>query len=250
MLNSGKGISFACFSHLNNVNVLGRIGKSAEIYYFCSSFILHKIDMQGKENITKEIMGRIAQSAPGTIFLIRDFADLNNSIQVGKVLTQSEKLNKLIRLSVGIYFKPEYSRFGLVYPSVETIVETIAERDKIKLLPTGSTAMNILGLSTQVPMNAVYITDGSSRVINVGKRKITFRRSVPKNFAYKGKLMSLLVQALKSIGKENVTSQDIQIIRGLLQEHQEESTIQEDLSLAPAWMNKILSPIIYTKQHE
>ncbi|WP_293738782.1 DUF6088 family protein [Parabacteroides sp. ASD2025] len=200
-----------------------------------------------RNNITKLIMSRIAQSKPGSLFFISDFADLNNDEMVGKILSQSEKLEKVIRLSNGIYFKPEYSRFGIIYPSTEKIVEAIAERDKAQILPTGSTAMNILGLSTQIPMNPVYITNGSARTINIGKRKITFRRSVPKNFAYKGEIMPLLVQALKSIGKENVTEQNMQAIRSLLQEHSEPETILHDLQLAPLWIKKLLLPIIKTK---
>ena len=199
---------------------------------------------ESKNNLTREVMSRIAQSNPGTLFFISDFADLNNDEMVGRILSQSEKLNKLVRLSPGIYFKPEHSRFGVIYPSTEKIVQAIATRDKAKILPTGSTAMNLLGLSTQVPMNAVYITDGSARVINIGKKKITFRRSVPKNFAYKGKIMPLLVQAFKSIGKENITEQHLQTIRSLFHEHPENETIQHDLQLAPLWIKKILIPII------
>lgn len=133
--------------------------------------------MQKEANsVTSEIMSRIAKSEPGTLFFISDFADLNNSGLVGKILSKAEKLNKLVRLSNGIYFKPVYSRFGIIYPSTEQVIGAIAERDKANILPTGSTAMNMLGLSTQIPMNEVYITDGSARVINIGKRKVTLRR--------------------------------------------------------------------------
>lgn len=206
---------------------------------------LNNVNMADKnEGITRQVMSRIAQSDPGTLFFISDFADLNNNEMVGKILSLSEKLNKLVRLSNGIYFKPEHSRFGIIYPSTDKIIEAIAKRDKAKILPTGSTSLNILGLSTQVPMNAVYITDGSARVINIGKKKITLRRSVPKNFAYKGKIMPLLVQALKSIGKDFVTEQNLQTIRALLKNHPEPETMQHDLQLAPGWIQKLLLPIV------
>lgn len=198
-------------------------------------------------NVTREVMSQIAKREPGALIFISDFAYLNNNELVGKILSKSEKLNKLVRLSNGIYFKPQYSRFGIIYPSTEEVIEAIANRDKAKILPTGSTAMNMLGLSTQVPMNAVYITDGSARVINIGKRKVTLRRSVPKNFAYKGSIMPLLVQALKSIGKENITDQNMSIIRHLFYSYPENETIQHDLQLSPGWIKKLLLPIINPK---
>lgn len=195
-------------------------------------------------SMSRQVMSRIAESTPGTLFFISDFADLNNDEMVGKLLSQSEKLGKLVRLTNGIYFKPEHTRFGVVYPSVDKVVKAIADRDRVNILPTGSTAMNILGLSTQVPMNAVYITDGSSRVINIGKRKITLRRSVPKNFAYKGEIMPLLVQALKSLGKENISEQNMYRIRAIMKEHPETETIRHDLQLTPHWIKKLLLSII------
>lgn len=207
--------------------------------------------MQKEANsVTSEIMSRIAKSEPGTLFFISDFAGLNNSGLVGKILSKAEKLNKLVRLSNGIYFKPVYSRFGIIYPSTEQVIGAIAERDKANILPTGSTAMNMLGLSTQIPMNEVYITDGSARVINIGKRKVTLRRSVPKNFAYKGNIMQLLIQALKSIGKDNITEQNMQIIRTLFHLYPETETIQHDLQLSPAWIKKLLLPIINPTKNE
>ena len=114
-------------------------------------------------------------------------------------------------------------------------------RDKAKILPTGNTAMNQLGLSEQVPMNLEYITSGSAREIKLGKRTIKLRRSVPKNFEYKGELAPVLVLAMKAIGKENLTNEHLGIIRKLIEENPEEKTWQSDLQLAPAWIRKTLT---------
>jgi len=142
------------------------------------------------------------------------------------------------------------SKFGVVFPPVGDIIKAIAKRDKAKILPTGNTAMNLLGLSTQVPMNSEYITSGSAREIKLGNRTIRLRRSVPKNFAYKGELMPVLVQALKAIGKEDLTDEHIGIIRKLLTEHPEEKTWQKDLQLAPAWIRKIVTTLKKEINHE
>ena len=130
-----------------------------------------------------------------------------------------------------------------MFPPVADIVEAIAKRDNAQILPTGNTAMNQLGLSTQVPMNSEYITSGSARVIKLGKRTIRLKRSVPKNFAYKGKLMPVLVAAMKAVGKDNFTDEHIGVIRKLLTENPEEKTWQTDVQLAPAWVRKIITTI-------
>lgn len=197
-----------------------------------------------RNTLTSKIISKISESEPGSLFFISDFSELNNDEVVGRILSQLEKLGKISRLSNGIYFKPKQSRFGVIYPDTEKIVNAIAKRDQAQIMPTGSTAMNLLGLSTQVPMNAVYITSGSGRTINIGKRKITFRRSVPKNFAYKGELMPLLVQALKSIGENNLTNEHLNVVRELLNKSNEDATIKGDLQLAPKWIKKILMQII------
>lgn len=129
----------------------------------------------------------------------------------------------------------------MVYPPVNDIVRAIAVRDKAKILPTGNTAMNQLGLSEQVPMNLEYITSGSAREIKLGKRTIKLRRSVPKNFEYKGELVPVLVLAMKAIGKGNLTNEHLGIIRKLIEENPEEKTWQSDLQLAPAWIRKTLT---------
>lgn len=209
---------------------------------------LNIVNMQNeKYSMKREIMSRIAESEPGTLFFINSFTEFNNDEMVGKILSEAEKLQKLVRLSRGVYFKPEHTRFGILYPSTEKIIEAIANRDRVKILPTGSTAMNELGFSTQVPMNAVYITTGSSRVIFLGKKKITLCYSVPKSFAFKSKFMALLVQALKKIGKMNITEHDICIVCERLKEQKVHfDIIEADLQEAPIWIKKIISPIIKT----
>lgn len=225
------------------------------IYYnyiriFAGISDLNKVKMKITGNtLTSKIMSRISESEPGSLFFIGDFSEFHNDEVIGKILSQLEKIGKISRLSNGIYFKPIHTKFGILYPDVQTIVAAIAKRDQAQIMPTGSTAMNLLGLSTQVPMNAVYITTGSSRTINVGNRKITLRRSVPKNFAYKGKIMRLLVQALKSIGEDNVTNEHIYVISELLMNNEEKATIKDDLQLAPIWIKKLLLQIIKNQKY-
>jgi peptidyl-prolyl cis-trans isomerase SurA len=85
-------------------------------------------------------------------------------------------------------------------------------------MPTGDTALNILGFSTQVPMNAVYITNGAKRKVQVGERNIIFKNVVQKNFQFKGKLLPLIIIALKELGENQVTDEIKDKISKLLSE--------------------------------
>lgn len=192
--------------------------------------------------VLDQIKEQIVKSRGGTLFFNNSFPQYDEEY-VRHVLSDLCEQKLIARISFGVYVKPIKSKFGDVYPSVNDIVEAVARRDNAKILPTGNTAMNQLGLSTQVSMNSEYITSGSARVITLGKRTIKLKRSVPKNFAYKGKMMPVLVAAMKAIGKDNMTDEHIGIIRKLLMENPEEKTWQADVQLAPAWIRKTITTI-------
>lgn len=190
--------------------------------------------------IKKYIANIINRSEEGSLFFNNSFPNYND-VYVREILTGLCEQGLIVRISYGIYVKPIKSKFGVVYPPISEIVSAIAKRDKAKILPTGNTAMNLLGLSTQVPMNSEYITSGSAREIKLGNRIIRLKRSVPKNFEYKGEMMPVLVQAMKAIGKDNLSDEHYGIIRKMLTEHPEEKTWQQDIQLAPAWIRVIIT---------
>lgn len=130
-------------------------------------------------------------------------------------------------------------------PTIGEIAQTIAKRDDAQLLPTGATAENYLGFSTQVPMNAVYLTSGTPRKIKIGRRTLTLKHSVPSTFAYKGKIMPILVLALKSIKQYNIDNETLDIAYGVLKDNPEDDTWLEDIAHAPRWIRKI---VIETKE--
>ena len=192
-----------------------------------------------KENkIINIIKSRIQKAQNGTLFFNNSFPEFDDEY-VGQILSDLAKDGIIHHLSRGVYLKTEETRFGLVYPPIEDIAKSIARRDNAQVIPTGATAQNILGLSTQVPMNAVFLTSGSARIIKLGSRTITFRRAVPKNFAVQGRYTSLIVQALKSIGEENFSEDDFIHIQDIILRHPEPDTIEQDLSVMPSWIRKV-----------
>ena len=99
----------------------------------------------------------------------------------------------------------------------------IARRDKVRIIPTGVQALNKLGLSTQVPMKLVYLTDGGTRNIKVGKRTISFRNTSPKNLFMKGEISSMVIQALKTIGNSKLDDSTLRKIQNILKKEKKDN---------------------------
>lgn len=192
------------------------------------------------QSVQTRIENKIKSMKRGSILFPSNFDDMGNVEVVKKSLLRLEHKKFLVRLAHGIYLYPKQDKLlGILYPTIEEIAIAIAERDNARIIPTGITALNKLGLSTQIPMNIVFLTDGAPRSIVVGKRTIKFKRTSPKNLAVKGKITSLIIQALKEIGKDNVTAEQLEKIKIHLQKEKQE-IIEHDAKLAPAWISKIM----------
>ena len=197
------------------------------------------------QNASNEIIKYIQRNRRGKIFFADEFRKFGSNDAVRQTLSRLCKKNFLIRLSAGIYLYPQHDKLiGIVYPSIENIAKTIAKREKTRLIPTGAYALNALGLSTQVPAKVVFLTDGTARVVKVGKRAtIKFKRTVAKNLSYKGKISLLAISALKEIGKDKATDEQLQKIKEALQQEKRENIIH-DANLAPVWISNIILKLI------
>lgn len=202
--------------------------------------------MTNESSINGTTLKQRIKAMPEDCILFRsDFPEYHTEF-VGSVLSELTAEGFLIKISHGIYAKPRESRFGVVLPSVDKVVQAIAVRDNAEVLPSGMTALNALGLSTQVPMNYTFLTTGSERVVNLLNRKVVLKRGVPKNFCYGTRLISLLVQALKVLKKENVGEDELNIIRQLLSKETDKETLIKDVDMMPAWMKQIVKPMLTT----
>ncbi len=203
------------------------------------------------ETIINKIEKKINRFPKGKIIFIKDFAGIANNAAVRQSLKRLVEKGKLTKLSQGIYYKPKEDKIlGAVYPSIENIVKAIAERDKARIIPTGSYALNKLGLSEQVPMNIVYLTDGSARKINLGNFTITLKKTSPKNLSIRHNLSSLLVQALKSLGKNDITPSIRLKIKSILKESGEIAQVKSSIIDAPIWIQNFITSIINEIENE
>ncbi len=113
--------------------------------------------MDTNKKIAQIVKERIEAGEKGSIYFVNSFSDLQNDQTVTKTLQRLAKEGFLIRLSKGVYLYPETTRFGTITPTIDEIIKSIAKRDNISILPAGNTALNKLGFSTQIPMNAIFI---------------------------------------------------------------------------------------------
>ena len=191
-------------------------------------------------SVESKIEKRIKSLSKGSLILPSDFNELGSSEAIRIALYRLEKEGVITRVAHGIYVRPKMSELiGQILPTAEEIVEAIAKRDQIRTVPTGSYALNALGLSTQIPMNIVLLTDGSPREIKFGKRKIKFKKTTPKNLLAKGKISRLVIQALKEIGNGKVNKEEEAKIIELLKKEDHKHLIH-DIALAPVWIQKIM----------
>jgi hypothetical protein len=198
------------------------------------------------EGIDYKILNKISKARRGTLYFADDFITYGTAKAVAKALERLVIRGDLTRVARGIYARlEEDSILGTVKPSTEAIAEAIRRRDKAKIIPTGTMAMNVLGLSTQVPINVVYLTNGTARKIHLGRRNIIFKKTTPKNLAAIGKISSLVIQALKEIGKDKVTDAEIDIILKQLK-NEEPYRLQHDIKLAPEWIRIIMRKALKT----
>ena len=194
-----------------------------------------------RHNIT--LRERIEALPEDSVLFRTDFPKYHTEF-VGGTLAELTQEGMLVKLAQGIYAKPRRSRFGLVLPSVDKIVQAIAARDNAEVLPSGMTALNVLGLSTQVPMKYSYLTTGSERIIKLKNQEIRLKRGVPKNFCYETKLIALLVQALKTLKQQNVGEEELQVIRNLISREPDRSALAKDVDMMPVWMKRIVKPML------
>lgn len=192
-----------------------------------------------QDSVEHKVRRMITRVKYGTVLFVSSFPRFDVEY-VTKLLSQFEKEGLITRIAKGVYVKAKKTRFGVAYPSAFELVKEIAKRDKAEIFPTGDTAANRLGFSTQVPMNASFLTSGSSRKLKLGNQTVTLTHGSPKKFAYKGKLMPELVQALRSIGEDNITATVEKRVAQLLTATPETATIEHDLLLAPVWVRNVI----------
>lgn len=196
-----------------------------------------------RPSLESKLSKRIFGSGRGAVFTPSHFFDLGSRDAVDQALSRLTAAGTIRRLARGLYDYPkQHTVLGLLLPSPDTIAKAIATRDAARLQPTGAYAANLLGLSDQVPVTVVFLTDGAARTVQVGTQTIALRHTTPRNMATAGRLSGLLIQALRYLGQGGVTPEVVDYLRTTLPAS-ERLALLRDINLAPAWMRPYFSEI-------
>ena len=191
-----------------------------------------------------QINQRIENSPSGTIFINSDFADIAETETIRRNLNRLTQTGILRRILNGIYEKPKYSKFLREYVAVDPdkVAKAIARSYHWTIAPCGDTALNLLGLSTQVTAVWSYISDGPYRKYEWNNACIEFKHRTNKEISGLSYTTILLVQALKTLGKERVSGEVIAILSERLTS-EEKSTALKEAAESTDWVYNIIKKI-------
>ncbi len=201
--------------------------------------------MQG---LDLKILNRVYGRGKGCVVTPGDFLDLGSRAAVGVALHRLVKKGSLRRLARGLYDFPRVDpELGSLSPTTEAIVKALKGRDNIQLQPSGGYAANLLGLSDQVPMKIVFLTDGPARRVQLGKQVIILKHTTPRAMATAGKMSGLMIQALRYLGQKHVDDATVAQLRKRLSADDKKQLLN-DVRYAPAWIAAIMRRVVHPEQ--
>ena len=192
----------------------------------------------------KLIRDRINRSDIGTVYVAVDFVDISDKTRVNAYLARLVDEGLIRRVLRGVYDKPEYNVFleEYVAPSPDKVANAIARNFGWTIVPCGDTALNLLGLSTQVPAAWVYVSDGTYKEYTYDNTTIQFKRTTNKEVSKLSYKTALTVQALKALGKDKIDDMVISRL-GKLLTAEEKQTMLEEAKAATSWIYEYIKQI-------
>ena len=202
------------------------------------------------ESIIKTIRARITESKPGSVFVATDFTDIAQSETVNTMLARLCMEGVLRRIKWGLYEFPDYNDFlgEYIAPSPDMIAHAIARNFDWKIAPSGANALNILGLSTQVPATLTYACDGAYKEYEFGKTKIKFKKVSNSDFASGDEKAMLIVQAIKALGRKNITESALSRISAVISPD-EMKNLMKAAQHTTTWVSKCLMEVLERRTH-
>ena len=191
-----------------------------------------------------KMYNRISEAPESRSFVVSDFTDIMDYETAKKNIARLEKNGTLRRVIRGVYDKPKYSKLIDEYaaPDINEVALALARNYNWTIAPSGSTALNLLGLSTQVPANWNYISTGPYRSYNIGNMKLQFSHRANKTIEGMSWKTAMVIEALKEIGKESVDEKTIAILQSRLSKGDKELLLSEGRQTT-AWIYSIIKMI-------
>lgn len=191
-----------------------------------------------------QIRANIEKAENGSVFVSTDFTDITDkkTVNMGLIRLADEGLIK--KILFGVYYKPEFSKLlgEAVAPSPNKVAHALARNFGWTIVPCGDTALNLLGLSTQVPSQWIYVSDGAYKEYTFDNTTIKFKRTTNKEISKVSYKTALTIQVLKALGKENITGQVILRLKKILTDEEKEKMLAESKS-ATSWVLEFIKVI-------
>jgi len=194
--------------------------------------------------IADKIVAQIVRYRTTLLVFATDFSSLGSRAAVDQALSRLARRGKLHRLGRGLYIYPHQNSLTgqLRMPTADAVARAFARKLGHRILLSRSYASNLLRLSTQVPAKNVYITDGRSRVVQIGPHTLYFHHVEPSTLAVSGRVAPLVFQALRDIGRTRISDADISRLRQILPEKDRKALLR-NIRVAPVWMQPVLKAV-------
>ena len=196
------------------------------------------------DSYISQMKNRIDKESYGRCFVVSDFTDIMDYETAKKNIARLEKSGILRRVIRGVYDKPKFSNLlnEYVSPDIDEIARALARNYNWSIAPSGNTALNLLGLSTQVPASFEYISTGPYRSYDIGKLKLQFTHRANKTIEGMSTKTAMVIEALKAIGKDSVDDNTIQRLKSLLIESDKEKLLNESRQTT-SWIFSVIKMI-------
>ena len=191
-----------------------------------------------------QIYERIASEKPQKVFVISDFCDMMDYDTAKKSLARLESNHKIQKIMRGVYYNPRYSQLIQEYekPVVDEVAKALARNFKWTIAPSGNTALNQLGLSTQVPAKWIYFSDGPYKTYKIGSQELEFKHRTNKEISGMSEKTILIIQALKELGEAQITEEIIHKLKKKLTNGEIEVLLQETQQTT-VWIRNVIKKI-------
>ncbi len=185
----------------------------------------------------QQILGRIRRWGPGAVFTPKDFLDLASRGNIDVTLGGFLKEGIIRRIARGVYDLPRFNPTlgGRLSPDIDQAAQALARRFRWRVIPAGAWAANLLGLSTQVPAKTVYLSDGPTRTIQIGRQRLCFKHARPTQTRIENRVSAVVIQALRHLGKEAVGPEVIAQLRHRLSAR-EKNHLLRDARYSSDWL--------------
>ena len=197
-----------------------------------------------KKNYSEAIRDRIEKARAGTLFVMSDFADIAPNNAANRVVLRLSEDGKLRQIVRGVYQKPCINDFlgEAEEPGAEAVAEAIARKNGWIIRPDGDTALNLLGLSTQVPSHWVYLSDGPYKCYTYGGGVIELKHSANRLFGRLSSRAALVVQAFRALGEKGLTDEFATVLRKRFSSD-ELARISKETIIAPSWIHEAIEKL-------